>query len=154
MATPKGITIKTKGLKNVLNDFEKFGTEGVKMYADITEIKAREIAKAAKRRAPVNRLKHGGRLRQSIEAVKVTALNWLIVAWMPYAAFMEFGTGARNVVVPAEMKAIAEPFRGKDPNRGNIKPRPFLYPAFVRGRKLYVKDLNKALERLSIKYSK
>jgi HK97 gp10 family phage protein len=153
MATPRGITIQTKGLKDVLKNFKNFGAEGVKDFADITEIKAREIEKGAKRRAPVNRLKHGGRLRQSIEAVEVKPLDWKIIAWVPYAAFMEFGTGSQNVKVPAELKEIANDFRGADPNRGNIKPHPFLYPAFVRGRKLYVRDLNKALKTLSKKYS-
>ena len=148
MAKPV-LNIKLKHLNLALKDFEKFGDEGVKKFADITEIKADEIVADAKLKAP----KKDGLLFKSIRSKELNKLRWVVFTPVKYAPYMEFGTGAKNVIVPPELQDIAVHFKGKDPNRGNITPRPFLYPAFVRARPLYIKDLDKALKKLSKKYS-
>ena len=62
---------------------------------------------------------------------------------------MEFGTGGK-VKVPAELKDIAIQFKGKGIREVNIQPRPFLYPAFVKHRKILIKDLKDYLKTLKL----
>jgi hypothetical protein len=69
----------------------------------------------------------------------------------PYSAYIEFGTG-RAVQVPTELKEIAILFKGKGVKEINLQPQPYLYPAFVKGRKKYLQDLKDLLEHLTNKY--
>lgn len=91
-------------------------------------------------------------MRQDIRAVEVDPLNWKIYANFsgitPYAAYMEFGTGGL-VEVPAELEEIAVQFKGAGVKRIDLRPQPYLYPAFVEGRVNYVKDLEQDLEDLT-----
>ena len=60
---------------------------------------------------------------------------------------MEFGTGGL-VEVPEELKEVAAQFKGKGIKKINIQARPFLYPAFVKGRVQYLQDLKAKLNQL------
>lgn len=162
-----------KGLDKVLKELKGFGEQGVKLISDITQANANEIAANAKTLAPSN----NGKLRQSIHTVQIDELNYKIVVSVSYGAYVEFGTGAK-VKVPEEMKDIALKFKGGGGsfeeglksiedwcrskgidiklayvifvsllNKG-MDAQPFLYPAFVKGRKQYLQDLEKGLETL------
>ena len=118
------ISLKVEGADAILKKFKKFGDEGTKVVADITEIYAKEIEADAKRNAPVDT----GKLQQNIAAEKFNENTWYITAYERYATFVEFGTRF-------------------------MASRPFLYLAFRGKSKTYVKDLNKALERLINKFN-
>ena len=137
-----------KGLNKLLKKFETLDKEIIKNVEDIIEGAAQDIEVDAKVAAPVD----FGKLRQGIklEPIAGKEMGYRVVAKEKYSAFMEFGTGGKNVKVPAELKKIAAEFKGKGIREVNIQPRPFLYPAFVKHRKILIKDLKDYLKTLKL----
>jgi HK97 gp10 family phage protein len=140
-----------KGLQELLKKFKTLDKEIVKNVDDLIEGSAQEIELDAKVAAPVNKGQGGGNLRLGIKAEPIQGekLGYRVVAKEKYSAFMEFGTGGK-VKVPAELKDIAIQFKGKGIREVNIQPRPFLYPAFVKHRKILIKDLKDYLKTLKL----
>lgn len=137
-----------KNLNKVLKSLRKFGEEAEKLIEDTTVSVASEIEADAKRLAPVDK----GFLRNQIFTREVNKLNYEVVAGAPYSAYMEFGTGGL-VSVPDELREIAIQYKGKGVRQINLAPQPFLYPAWVKGRKQYVDDLTDYLNDLTKKYN-
>lgn len=139
-----------KGLDKLVKDLRSLGKEGVQAIADVTEANARDIEVTAKQFAP----KDTGKLSQSIKANEVDRLNWKVTAnstgIAPYAAYMEFGTGGL-VEVPAELSEMAIKFKGAGVKKIDLRPRPYMYPALVKGRKQYLEDLKSELTVLTKK---
>jgi HK97 gp10 family phage protein len=137
--------MQVKGINTVIADIRKYGKEAEKDIAGVTEQVARNIEKDAKSNVVAN----FGKLGQSIQAKKISELNWSIEAGgvlAPYAPFVEFGTGGL-VQVPDELKEIAIKFKGKGIRQVNLPARPYLYPALLRGRAQYLEKLKKILEK-------
>jgi HK97 gp10 family phage protein len=137
--------MEIKGINEVIANLRKYGKEAEKDVAGVTEQMARKIESYAKQNAPVDL----GKLGQSIQAVKDTDTSWTIEAGgvlAPYAPFVEFGTGGL-VEVPNELKEQAIKFKGKGIKKINLRARPFLYPALLRGRVEYLEKLNKVLSK-------
>lgn len=135
-----------KGLNTVLSNLRKYGQEAEKDIEAVTEQVARNIEKYAKQTVVVGET---GKLGQSIKAVKDTPLNWNIEAGgvlAPYAPFVEFGTGGL-VEVPTELQEQAIKFKGQGIKKINLRARPFLYPALLRGRAEYLDKLKKVLSK-------
>ena len=134
-----------KGLKDVLEDLQKFGEAMQKKVNDVTYANALELQENAKQNAPFDL----GKLRQSIQTIKLEDSSYLILAnatgLAPYAAYMEFGTGG-NVSVPLELADIAIQFKGKGVKKIDLRPRPYMYPALVRQRRIFLEDLKHLLE--------
>jgi HK97 gp10 family phage protein len=134
-----------KGLKDVLEDLQKFGQSMQKKVNDVTYANALELQENAKQNAPFDL----GKLRQSIKTIKLEDSSYLILAnatgLAPYAAYMEFGTGG-NVSVPSELADIAIKFKGKGVKKIDLRPRPYMYPALVRQRRIFLEDLKQLLE--------
>jgi HK97 gp10 family phage protein len=134
-----------KGVNSVIADLRKYGKEAEKDIQGVTEQVARNIEKNAKSGVVAN----FGKLGQSIQAVKINDYNWSIEAGgilAPYAPFVEFGTGGL-VQVPNELKEIAIKFKGKGIRQVNLRARPYLYPALLRGRTEYLDKLKKVLSK-------
>ena len=140
------VNAKLKGVDKLLKDFRGFGKEGVKEFSSITKLTAQDIEGNAKINAPIDL----GKLRQSIHAVKITDLAYKVNVGVEYGAYMEFGTGAL-VTVPDELKSVAMHFIGKGVRQINLRPQPYLYPAFVKGRVQYIKDLKGSIKHLTKK---
>lgn len=136
-----------KGLNKLLKKFETLDKEIIKNVKDTIEGAAQDIEVDAKVAAPVD----FGKLRQGIKAQPIAGkeMGYRVVAKQEYSAFMEFGTGGR-VKVPTELKEVAIQFKGKGIREVNIQPRPFLYPAFVKNRKILIKDLKDYLKTLKL----
>ena len=136
-----------KGLNKLLKKFETLDKEIIKNVKDTIEGAAQDIEVDAKVAAPVD----FGKLRQGIKAQPIAGkeMGYRVVAKEEYSAFMEFGTGGR-VKVPTELKEVAIQFKGKGIREVNIQPRPFLYPAFVKNRKILIKDLKDYLKTLKL----
>ena len=136
-----------KGLNKLLKKFETLDKEIIKNVKDTIEGAAQDIEVDAKVAAPVD----FGKLRQGIklEPIAGKEMGYRVVAKEKYSAFMEFGTGGR-VKVPSELKEVAIQFKGKGIREVNIQPRPFLYPAFVKHRKILIKDLKDYLKTLKL----
>ena len=143
---------EVKGLKELLTKLKKLGKEGEKRIAETTEITAKDIEAKAKNNVTNQNLVDTGKLRQDIRAVEVDPLNWKIYAnfsgLTPYSAYHEFGTGGLYVPHP-ELSEMASDFRGGKIRLVNIRPRPYLYPAFVDGRIKYIDELKNELEALT-----
>jgi HK97 gp10 family phage protein len=138
--------MEIKGLNTVLSNLRKYGQEAEKDIEAVTEQVARNIEKYAKQTVVVGET---SKLGQSIKAVKDTPLNWTIEAGgvlAPYAPFVEFGTGGL-VEVPTELQEQAIKFKGQGIKKINLRARPFLYPALLRGRAEYLDKLKKALSK-------
>lgn len=137
--------MEVKGIDKVIANLRKYGKEAEKEIAFETETAARNIELYAVNTVVAN----FGKLGQSIKAVKQTELNWRITAnetgLAPYCAYVEFGTGGL-VQVPNELKQQAFLFKGKGIKEVNLRARPYLYPALLRGRKEYLKELKKLLK--------
>jgi len=134
-----------KGGNSVIADLRKYGKEAEKDIQGVTELVARNIEKNAKQSAPAN----FGKLGQSIQAVKINDYNWAIEAGgilAPYAPFVEFGTGGL-VQVPDELKQQAIKFKGRGIKQINLRARPYLYPAYLRGKTEYLDKLKKVLSK-------
>lgn len=140
--------ITVKGIDKTIKDLRKLGEKGDKLIANITKVNADDIEAMAKSLAPVDT----GKLRQFIRSEKITPTRYKIVSGgagtpVNYAAYLEFGTG-QLVSVPNELKEVAFAFKGNGQGRVSISPQPYLYPAFVKGRQQYLKDLQKGLNNL------
>ncbi len=134
-------------LSKILKSLRKFGKEAEELIEDTTLVTASEIEADAKRLAPVDK----GFLRNQIFTQEVDKQNYEIVAGARYSAYLEFGTGGL-VNVPDELKELAIKFKGKGVRQINLAPQPFMYPALVKGRVNYVKDLKDNLNDLTKKY--
>lgn len=137
--------MEIKGLNTVIANLRKYGQEAERDIEAVTEQSARKIELYAKQNAPTDL----GKLGQSIQAKKETPTNWIIEAGgilAPYAPFVEFGTGGL-VQVPNELKEMAIKFKGKGIKQVNLRPQPFLYPAYLRGSAEYIDKLKKVLEK-------
>ena len=149
------INIQIKGVKKLTKQLENISKEVDNEVEAITRITAEDISTNAKFSAPVGTPEStgikgylGGTLRQSITAFAVNSKTWAVAAFAKYAPYVEFGTGG-SVEVPNELKDLAIRFKGKGIRRINLPARPFLYPAFVKGRGQYIKDLKKLLKRVT-----
>ena len=121
---------EVKGLKELIKALEKLPKELDNDLEDVVFANGQEIELNAKKNAPVDT----GKLQQSIKAIKIGKLTVNIKAnatgLAPYAVYVEYG----------------EPV-GTGPNGG---PKPFLFPAFFRQKKIFLEDI-KALVNTKIK---
>ncbi len=115
-----------KGLEKLLRTLERIPKELDGDVDAITEANAQEIEAEAKRLVP----KDTGTLSRSIATTKTADKTYKVAAnangLAPYAAAIEFG------------KPI-----GTGPNGG---PRPYLFPAFFKGRRNFTNDLEDLLD--------
>ena len=137
------------GTDALLKKFKSFGQEGEKSFNQVTKVAAEAIKEGAKQRTPVDT----GKLRQSISSQKEEGISYKIYSAEPYAPYMEFGTGGL-VDIPKGWEGLAAKFKGKGIRQVNLPAQPYLYPAFKEGSKQYVKDLDKELDKLTIKFNK
>jgi len=134
-----------KGFKELTAKIAALGKQGEQMVKDEIEGAGREIELKAKQLAPVDL----GTLRQRINYASIDGgLGASISANASYSAYQEFGTGGL-VNVPEEMRELAEYYKGKGVRQINLRPQPFLYPAYVEGRKNLIEQLKKGLIKLT-----
>ena len=137
------------GSKKIIQGYKMFGQAGEDMVKKVTSLTANEIEAEAKRLAPVDK----GDLQQNIIAQALNPLAWRITSFMRYSAYMEFGTGGL-VRVPPELKEIAIQYKGAGIKKIDLKPQPFMHPAFLKGRIIYDRDLKQGLKILTNKFNK
>jgi len=164
-----------KGIDQVLKELRKQGKNIEREIDAETQSIAFQIEKDAKIRAP----KNFGKLAQSISTLKVEQSIYKITVNELYGGYMEFGTGTKvrvpeefkdiaaslkgqkqgtykegleSIRVWCRSKGIDEKFAyvifAKILGAG-IEPRPFLYPAWQKGKKDYLDNLNKLLKKYS-----
>jgi len=165
--------MEVKGLKQVISELRAKGKEIEKEIDAETEAIAFQIESDAKKLAP----KNFGKLAQSISKDRVKESNYKITVNEIYGVYMEFGTGTKvnvpdefkdiaasfkgrkqgsfkealeSIRVWCKAKGIDEkaayPILAKILGAG-INPQPFLYPAWTQGKKDYLKNLTKLLDK-------
>lgn len=165
-----------KGIPEVIKELRKYGKDIEKEIDAETNDVALIIERDAKEFAP----KNFGKLAQSIRKEKVKESNYKITVNEFYGGYMEFGTGTK-VNIPDEFKDMAASFKGKKGSYkeglesiklwckakgidekfawvifakilgAGINPKPFLYPAWIKGKKTYLDNLKKLLSKYNKK---
>lgn len=169
--------MEVKGINIVISELRAFGKDVEKMIDAETQATAISIMTDAKKLAP----KNFGKLAQSIGNEKVKTSLYKVTVNELYGAYMEFGTGTKvnvpaefadiaasfkgkkqgtfkqgleAIKVWCRAKGIDEkaayPIFAKILGAG-INPQPFLYPAYVKGKKDYLKNLNNVLKHFNKK---
>lgn len=166
-----------KGVNQTIAEIRKFGEDANKKIAQQTQSIAFQIEEDAIDKAP----KDIGKLAQTIRHLKVTDFQYKITVNEFYGAYMEFGTGSKINIPPefSEMASTFKGKTGKSFEDGleaikgwcrrkgidekaaypifakilgaGINPQPFLYPAYIKGKNDYEKNLNELLKRLKKK---
>ena len=170
-------SVTIKGLGATITELRAFGEKAEKLINAETQAIAFQIEADAKKRAP----KNFGKLAQSISHLKVKPALYKVTVNELYGAYMEFGTGSKvnvpaeftdmaatfkgkkqgswkegleAIKVWCKAKGIPEEAAylifAKILGAG-VNPRPFLYPAWTKGRKDYQNNLERLLKSLNKK---
>lgn len=132
--------IEIKGLSTLLKKVNELG-EVVQEDVNITIREGvNEMNNQAVRNIGSQGLVDTGFLRNNQQFIDRGNRKYSVINSAKYAPFHEFGTGGL-VQVPADWGEIAAQFKGKGLRVVNIRPRPFLVPAFNQYSKIIVKDV-------------
>jgi len=165
--------MEIRGINSVLSELRAYGKDIEKQIDAETEATVIQIESDAKKLAP----KNFGKLAQSISHSKIKPSNWKVTVNELYGAYMEFGTGTKvnvpaefsemaksfqgkrggswkqaleSIKIWCRAKGIDEkaayPILAKILGAG-INPQPFLFPAYQQGKKDYLKNLKKLLDK-------
>ena len=170
-------SVTIKGLNSTIAELKAFGEKAEKLINAETQAIAFQIEADAKKLAP----KNFGKLAQSISHLEVKPALYKVTVNELYGAYMEFGTGTKVSVPAefADMAATFKGKKQGTFKQGleaikvwckakgipeeaaylifakilgaGINPRPFLYPAWTKGRKDYQNNLERLLKSLNKK---
>ncbi len=130
------ISIKITGLTKTIDKLKSLGIQGVEAIEDATVNTANEMVLEAKRSLTVVGAVDNGGLRQSIVNTQIDSLNYKVEALKFYAPYVEFGTGTMVDIKPGWEK-MAGQFKGKKIKQVNLPARPFMFPAYLKGKSEY-----------------
>ena len=169
--------MEVKGINETIKELRKFGKDAEKLIDAETEAIAFQIENDAKVLAP----KNFGKLAQSISNAKVKMSNYKVTVNEKYGAYIEFGTGAKVKVPSGfeemansfkgkksgtfaeflEAMTIYFKAKGYDTKyvwiacinkiNNGMNPQPFLYPAYIKGKKDYLNNLTKLVKSFNKK---
>jgi len=122
------ISFKIEGLDDLIKRMGKLAPKISKEVALEVNASALAIQSKARRAVPVD----NGILRNSIQLKEINKgdkIMYTVGSALKYAPYVEFGTGG-EVIVPAGYEDFAIQFKGKGIRKVNLRPRPYLIPAF------------------------
>ena len=122
------ISFKIEGLDALIKRLGKLSPEIAKEVSMEVNASALAIQSKARKEVKVD----NGILRNSIQLKEVNKgdkIIYTVGSALKYAPYVEFGTGG-TVNVPAGYEDFAIQFKGKGIRKINLKPRPYLIPAF------------------------
>lgn len=122
------ISFKIEGLDDLIKRMGKLAPKIAKEVA--LEVNASALAIQSKARRDV--VVDNGILRNSIQLKEINRgdkIMYTVGSRLKYAPYVEFGTGG-EVSVPAGYEDFAMQFKGKGLRKINLRPRPYLIPAF------------------------
>ena len=143
------VNVQLVGVDALLKKFKDIGEQGEIIADRETHEAADQIVLEAKSINARTAFDHG-RLNGSITTQKIADAAYRIYTPVKYAPYVEFGTG-RLTSIPSALQALASKFKGKGIKEVNLPARPFMYPAFIKEKPLYIKRLEKALIKLTKK---
>lgn len=144
--------MRVEGTQKLLKKLRALGQEAEKRIDSVTMATASQIATDATRKLNgYNGVDPDGKIAQSINSMPDGKLRYSIsVNELPMGAYVEFGTGI-FVEVADEWKDKAWAFYVN--GKGWMNPSPYLYPAYVKGREQYEKDLQDLLDHLTQRFN-
>ena len=122
------ILFRIEGLDALIKRIGKLAPQIAKEVA--MEVNASALAIQSKARRDV--VVDNGILRNSIQLKEINRgdkIMYTVGSRLRYAPYVEFGTGG-TVNVPAGYEDFAMQFKGKGIRKINLRPRPYLIPAF------------------------
>ena len=144
--------LNIRGLNNSLKQLDNIYIQRIEKIEKEFRKSMSKIAQNAKRDAPIGVLgPHPGQLADSISWDEVSKLSYELRADVPYAAFVEFGTGkyARKEIGQREdneyFSKIAIEFKGQ--KDGNMQAQPFFYPNIRKEIPKLVEKISKILSK-------
>jgi hypothetical protein len=160
MANASGVFINFDSLKEIKEKFKNLSADAAKDVDSILEKSAQSIALLAKQnlsgvdynpndyQKPFEKLYATTNditdLKQSIGVVAKAINNYEVVATMPYAAYIEFGTGGA-VKIPAGVEDYAIQFKKRNPQNISMKANPYLFPALFQIKPQILQDIEDVL---------
>lgn len=166
--------------KKVIDNINKYGDDALIEVKGVNLDTASKVIEKAKKSVPVDE----GTLRNSLRVEEFDKINYNAGTNLPYAPYIEFGTG-RKVKIPAEFSEMARKARsgkkgsfkdglaniqrwcrrkGIDENlayiifvnilNNGMEAKPFMYPAYIEAKRNYNKDMETALEKLSKRFNR
>ena len=129
------VKIELKGLQEFKRNLDREKSKITRDLERTTSASLTRIQTGAKRGSAVDT----GRLRASIYN-RQEGISGDVYTNVHYAPYIEFGTG-NLVKVPDELKEMAEQFRGRGVRQVNLPARPFMYPAFVKEKPVYIRNI-------------
>lgn len=166
-----------KGVDKTILKLRSLNKDVDKLISFETEAIAIQIEGDAKKLAP----KNFGKLSQSISHKKITDFKYKVTVNESYGAYMEFGTGRKVKVpaefsdiaksfkgikvgsFEKGLEAIKVWCKSKGINEraayaifakilgAGVNPQPFLYPAYIKGKKDYKNNLKKLIQNFNKK---
>lgn len=106
-------------------------------------VATRQTSLGAKQNAPVDK----GGLKASIRPYN-KGMTGEVVVGAEYGPYQEYGTGTK-VQVPSELSGYAMQFKGAGIRQVNLRPQPFLYPAFFINRDRFISDMDRRINRIA-----
>jgi len=160
MANASGVFINFDSLKDIKEKFRNLSADAAKDVDAILRVSAGDIVTLALQNLsgvaynpndyekPLEKLyartNDITNLKQSIEVVPKAINNYEVVATMPYAAYIEFGTGGA-VKIPAGVEDYAIQFKKRNPQNISMKANPYLFPAFFEQKPIIIQDIKDIL---------
>jgi HK97 gp10 family phage protein len=146
------VRLEVKNIKNVEAALKKYGDVAVKEFGRITKDTAQEILGTAKILAPKDEGARAGIVAGLKSEQQESPLHYKVTAYATHSAYQEFGTGGL-VNINEGWGEMARQFIGKGIRQVNLSPQPFMYPAFVKGRKIFNDDLKDSIKHLNNKFN-
>ena len=125
------ILFRIEGLDALIKRIGKLAPQIAKEVAMEVNASALAIQSKARRSVAANSIDKG-RLVGSIQLKEINKgdkVMYTVGSRLKYAPYIEFGTGG-TVNVPAGYEDFAIQFKGKGIRKINLRPRPYLIPAF------------------------
>ena len=160
MATATGVFINFDSLKEIKEKFKNLSADAAKDVDAILRVSADSIADLAQKnlsgvvynandyKLPIEKLYARNNdiadLKQSIGVDAIAINNYEVYAKMPYAAYIEFGTGGA-VKIPVGVEDYAIQFKKRNPQNISMKANPYLFPALFAIKPKILQDIEDVL---------
>ena len=143
------ILFRIEGLDALIKRLGKLPIEIEKEVAEEVNASALNIQSKAKKSVAANSTDNGTLLGsiQLVSVLKDKRILYTVGSRLKYAPYVEFGTGG-TVNVPAGYEDFAIQFKGKGIRKINLRPRPYLIPAFESEMPILRKNIQNVIKNV------
>ena len=143
------VSFKIEGLDALIKRLGKLPIEIEKEVAEEVNASALAIQSKAKKSVAANSTDNGTLLGsiQLVSVLKDKRILYTVGSRLKYAPYVEFGTGG-TVNVPAGYEDFAIQFKGKGIRKINLRPRPYLIPAFENEMPILRKNIQNVIKNV------